>query len=159
MLCGRSSWQMVFDFRGSNGSTVGFVFLVLPVFLLICSRIGSECFVGVEARYRFRPIHCSLSFCGSCPAAGVVVSFLSCSVRIGCLGSLEYRTDRCFGGSTSLLTDRGTLDFLLECLQLDALRVPSQPGLVEGSAKLVWIEVGSGHQWIVCLWDGSRLEL
>ncbi|KAF3515444.1 hypothetical protein DY000_02058463 [Brassica cretica] len=141
---------MEFYSRGSNGSTAGSVFSVLPVFPLIRSGIGSECFVGVGARCRFRPIHCSLRFGGSCPAVGVVVSFLPCSVRIERLGSLEYRTDRCFGGSTSLLTDRGAFDFFLECLQLVALRVPSQPGLVEGSEKLVWIEIGSGHRRIVC---------
>ncbi|KAF2608291.1 hypothetical protein F2Q68_00042967 [Brassica cretica] len=127
---------MEFDSRGSNGSTAGSVFSVLPVFPLIRSGIGSECFVGVGARCRFRPIHCSLRFGGSCPAVGVVVSFLPCSVRIERLGSLEYRTDRCFGGSTSLLTDRGAFDFFLECLQLVALRVPSQPGLVEVTANI-----------------------
>ncbi|KAF3555956.1 hypothetical protein F2Q69_00015088 [Brassica cretica] len=101
---GRSSWRMEFDFWGSNGSTAGSMFSVLPVFPLICSGIGSECFVGVGAR-----------------------------VQIERLGSLEYRTDQCFGGSTSLLTDRGVFDFFLECLQLVALRVPSQPGLVDSS--------------------------
>ncbi|KAF2593823.1 hypothetical protein F2Q70_00042267 [Brassica cretica] len=149
---------MEFNFWGSNGSTVGSMFSVLPVNPLICSGIGSECFVGVGARCRFRPIHCSLSFSGSCPAVGVVLNFLPCSVRIERLGSLEYRTGRCFGGSTSLLTDRGAFDFFLECLQLVALRVPSQSGLVEGSAKLVWIDIGSGHRRIVCPRDSSRLE-
>ncbi|KAF2567679.1 hypothetical protein F2Q68_00026311 [Brassica cretica] len=47
---GRSSWRMEFDFWGSNGSTAGSMFSVLPVFPLICSGIGSECFVGVRAR-------------------------------------------------------------------------------------------------------------
>ncbi|KAF3560623.1 hypothetical protein DY000_02016004 [Brassica cretica] len=121
---------MEFDFWGSNGSSAGSVFLVLPVFPLIRSGSGSECFVGVGARCRSRPIRCSLSFSGSCPAAGVVVSFPPCSVRIERLGSLECRIDRCFGGSTPFFTDQGAFDFYLECLQLDALRVPSQPVLV-----------------------------
>ncbi|KAF3530385.1 hypothetical protein DY000_02042589 [Brassica cretica] len=108
------------------------------VFPLIRSGIGSECFVGVGARCRFRPIHCSLSFGGSCPAAGVVVSFLPCSIRIERLGSLDYRTDRCFGGSTSPLTDRGAFDFFLERLQLDALRVPSHPVPIKG-IRCVWV--------------------
>ncbi|KAF2608269.1 hypothetical protein F2Q68_00043212 [Brassica cretica] len=129
-LGGKSSRRMEFDFWGSNDSTAGSVFSVLPVFPLIHSGIGSECFVGVGARCRFRPIHFSLSFGGSCPAVGVVVSCLPCSILIERLGSLEYRTDRCFEGSTSLLTDRGEFDFFLECLQLAAMRVPSQPGLV-----------------------------
>ncbi|KAF3580553.1 hypothetical protein DY000_02031777 [Brassica cretica] len=51
--------------------------------------------------------------------------------RIERLGSPGYRTDRRFGGSTSLVTDQGAFDFFLERLQLDALRVPSQPGLVD----------------------------
>ncbi|KAF3533033.1 hypothetical protein DY000_02040915 [Brassica cretica] len=68
----------------------------------------------------------------------------SCSI------SLPLLFTGALGGSTPLLTDRVAFDFFLECLQLDALRVPSQPGLVEGSAKLVWIEIGSGHLWIVC---------
>ena len=58
------------------------------------------------------------------------MSFLSCSVRIERLGSPEYRIDQRFGSLTSLVTDRGAFDFFLERLQLDALRVPSQPGLV-----------------------------
>ena len=122
---------MEFDFRGSNGLMAGSVFSVYPVFLLIRPRIGSEYFVGVAVQCRFRPIRYSLSFGGSCPAAGVVVSFMPCSVRIGRLGSPGYRTDRRFGGSTSLITDRGAFDFFLERLQLDALRVHSQPGLVD----------------------------
>ena len=122
---------MEFDFRGSNGLTAGSVFLVPPAFLLIHSGIGSEYFMDVAAQCRFRPICYSLSFGGSCPAAGVVVSFLPCSVRIERLGSPEYRIDRCFGGLTSLITDRGEFDFFLECLQLNALRVPSQPDLVD----------------------------
>ena len=121
---------MDFDIRGSNGSTAGSVFSVLPVFSLIRSGIGSECFVGVGAWCQFCPIHCSLSFGGSFPAVGVVLSFLPCSVGIERLGSLEYQTDRCFVGSTSLLMDRGAFDFFLECLQIVTLRVPSQPGLV-----------------------------
>ena len=99
-------------------------------FPVIRSGIGSECFVGVGAQGRFLPIHRSLSFGESCLAAGVIVNFLSCSVQIERLGSLEYRTVRCFGGSTSLLTDRVAFDFFLECLQLDALRVPFQLGPV-----------------------------
>ncbi|KAF2536781.1 hypothetical protein F2Q68_00020679 [Brassica cretica] len=31
--------------------------------------------------------------------------------------------------------------------------------VLEGSAKLVWIEIGSGHRRIVCPRDDSRLEL
>ncbi|KAF3521682.1 hypothetical protein F2Q69_00048814 [Brassica cretica] len=107
---------------------------VPPAFPLICSGIGSECFVDVATQCQSHPIRCSLSFSGSCPAAGVVVSFLPCNVRIKRLGSPEYRIDRRFGDSMSLLTGRGTFDFFLERLQLDALRVPSQPGLV-------------GYQW------------
>ena len=86
--------------------------------------------MGVGAQCRFRPIHCSLSFGGSYLAVGVVVNFLPFSVQIERLGSLEYRTVRCFGGSTSLLTNRGAFDFFLECLQLDALPVPFQLGPV-----------------------------
>ncbi|KAF2583038.1 hypothetical protein F2Q70_00026272 [Brassica cretica] len=122
---------MGFDFWGSNGLKAGSVFSVPPAFPLICSRIRSEYFVDVAVQCRFRPIRYSLSFDGSCPAAGVVVSFLPCSIRIRPLGSLGYRTDRHFGGSTSLVTDRWSFDFFLERLQLDALRVPSQPGLVD----------------------------
>ena len=122
---------MEFNSKGSNGSAAGSVFSVPHAFPLIRSGIGSEYFVDVEAQCRFRPIRYSLSFGGSCPAAGVVVSFLPCSVRIERLGSPEYRIDRCFGGLTSLITDRGEFDFFLECLQLNALRVPSQPGLVD----------------------------
>ncbi|KAF2601970.1 hypothetical protein F2Q70_00026273 [Brassica cretica] len=122
---------MEFDSRGSNGSAAGSVISVPPAFPLIRSGNGSKYFVDVAAQCRFRPIHYSLSFGGSCPAAGVVVSFLPCSVRIERLGSPGYRTDRRFGGSTSLVTDRGAFDFFLERLQLDALRVPSQPGLVD----------------------------
>ncbi|KAF2592137.1 hypothetical protein F2Q70_00042532 [Brassica cretica] len=129
-LDGGSSWRMEFDFWGSNGSAVGSAFSVPPAFPLIRSGIRSECFADVAAQCRFRPIRCSLSFGGSCPAAGVVVGFLPCSVRTERLGSPECRTDRRFEGSTFLLTDRGVYDFFLERLQLDTLRVPSQPGLV-----------------------------
>ncbi|KAF2537194.1 hypothetical protein F2Q68_00020680 [Brassica cretica] len=122
---------MEFDFWGSNGLTAGSVFSVPPAFPLIHSGIGLEYFVDVAAQCRFRPIRYSLSFGGSCPVAGVVVSFLLCSVQIERLGSPEYRTDRRFGGSTSLVTDRGAFNFFLERLQLDALRVPPQPGLVD----------------------------
>ncbi|KAF3591428.1 hypothetical protein DY000_02020847 [Brassica cretica] len=121
---------MEFDFRGSNGSAAGSVFSVPPAFLLIRSGIGSEYFVDVATQCRFCPIRYSLSFGGSCHAVGVVVSFLPCSIRIESLGSPEYRIDRHFGGLTSLVTDRGLFDFFLERLQLDALRVPSHPGLV-----------------------------
>ena len=107
---------MEFDFWGSNGLTAGSVFSVPPAFPLIHSGIGLEYFVDVAAQCRFRPIRYSLSFGGSCPAAGVVVSFLPCSVRIERLGSPEYRIDRRFRGSTSLVTDRGAFDFFLERL-------------------------------------------
>ncbi|KAL0649395.1 hypothetical protein Bca4012_092086 [Brassica carinata] len=126
-------------FAEVNGSVVGSVSFAPPAFPLTCSGIGSEGFVGVGAQCRFRPIHCSLSFGGSCPAAGVVVNFLPCSIQIERLGSLEYRTVRCFGGSTSLLTD--------ECLQLDDLRVSFQLGPV--------FPVGG----ICCVWDDSFVSL
>ncbi|KAF2570126.1 hypothetical protein F2Q70_00002288 [Brassica cretica] len=120
---------MEFDFWGSNGSATGSAFSVPLAFPLICSGIGSECFADVAVQCRFRPTRCSLSFGGSCPAAGVVVSFLPCSVRIERLGSPECRTNWRFEGSTFLLTDLGVFDFFLECLQLHTLRVPTQPGL------------------------------
>ncbi|KAF3536288.1 hypothetical protein F2Q69_00021141 [Brassica cretica] len=132
---------MDFDFWGSDGSAAGSAFLVPPVFPLIHSGIGLECFVDVAAQCRFCPIRCSLSFGGSCHAAGVVVSFLLCSVQIEHLGCPECRTDRYSEGSTFPLTDRGVFDFFLERLQLDALRVPSQPGLVVpiGGIRCVWV--------------------
>ncbi|KAF2605964.1 hypothetical protein F2Q68_00042972 [Brassica cretica] len=110
---------MEFDFRGSNGLTAGSVFLVPPAFPLIHSGIGSEYFVDVAAQCLFRPIRYSLSFGGSCPAAAVGVSFLTCSIQIERLGSLEYRIDRRFGGLTSLITDRGACDVFLEQIDLD----------------------------------------
>ena len=121
---------MEFDFRGSNCLTAGSVFLVPPAFLLIHSGIGSEYFVDVAAQCLFSPIRYSLSFGGSCPAVAVGVSFPTCSIQIERLGSLEYRIDRRFGGLTSLITDRGAFVFFLEHFEFDALRVPSQPGLV-----------------------------
>uniref|UniRef100_A0A0D3AT79 Uncharacterized protein n=1 Tax=Brassica oleracea var. oleracea TaxID=109376 RepID=A0A0D3AT79_BRAOL len=125
---------MEFDFRGSNGLVAVSVFLVPPAFSLIRSGIGPDCFVGVGAQCRFRPIHCSLSFSGSFPVDGVVVSFLPCSVWIKRLGSLECRTDRCFGETRQFLEVRSLLlKFVLE-----------------GSAILVWIEIGSSHERIVC---------
>ena len=121
---------MEFNLRGSNGLAVRSAFLIPLAVPLIRSGIGSECFVDVEAQCRFHPIRCSLSFGGSCPATGVVVSFLPRNVRIEHLGSPEYRTGRHFEGSMLLLTDREVFDFFLERLQLDTLRVPSLPGLV-----------------------------
>ena len=121
---------MEFDFRGSNGLAVGSAFSVPLAIPLIRSGIGYECFVDVAAQSRFHPIRCSLSFGGSCPATGVIVSFLPCSVWIERLGSPEYRTDRRFEGLMLLLTDREVFDFFHERLQLDTLRVPSLPGLV-----------------------------
>ncbi|KAF2542192.1 hypothetical protein F2Q68_00029198 [Brassica cretica] len=128
-----------------------FVSLAPPASPSIRSGIGSECFVDVAVQCRFRPIHCSLSFGGSCPAAGVVVNFLPCSVQIERLGYLECRTVRFFGGWTSPLTDRGGFDFFPECLQLDALVVIIPQSSV--SSPRVWAR-GVGE--IGLDWDRVR---
>ncbi|KAF3545529.1 hypothetical protein DY000_02007604 [Brassica cretica] len=113
-------------------------------------RSGWSSILG-DRMCRFRPIHYSLSFGGSCPAAGVIVNFLPCSIQIECLGSLECRTARCFGGWTSPLTDRGAFDFFPECLQLDALRVPFRLGPIFSSPR-VWArgvgEIGLDWDWV-----------
>ncbi|KAF3527061.1 hypothetical protein F2Q69_00046371 [Brassica cretica] len=125
------SCLMEFDFRGSMGLVVGSEFLVPRAFQSIRSGIGLECFVGVGAPYRFRLIHSSLSFGGSCPAAVVVVSFLPRSVQIERLGSPEFRTERHFGGLMYSLMDRGTFDSFLERSWLDDLRAPSHLALID----------------------------
>ncbi|KAG2292588.1 hypothetical protein Bca52824_039257 [Brassica carinata] len=86
---------------------------------------------ALEPPYRFRLIHSSLSFGGSCPAAVVVVSFLLCSVQIERLGSPEFRTDRHFGGSMYSIMDRGTFDSFFESSRLGDLRAPSQPAPID----------------------------
>ena len=121
----------LFGFRGSTGLVVGSEFSVPRAFQSIHSRIGLECFVGVGAPYRFRLIHCSLSFSGSCPAAVVVVIFFPCSFQIERLGSPEFRTDRHFEGSMYSLMDRGTFDSFFERSRLDDLRAPSQLALID----------------------------
>ena len=125
-LDGVSLSRMEFDFRESKGLVVGSEFSVPRAFQSIRSGIGLECFVGVGTPYRFRLIHSSLSFGGSCSAAAVVVSFLPCSVQIERLGSPEFRTDRHFGGSMYSLMDLGTFDSFLESSRLGDLRAPSQ---------------------------------
>ena len=120
---------MEFDFRGSDDSAVGLAFSAPAVFLLIRFAIGLECFVDVAAQCLFLPIHCSLSFGESCPAAGVILNFLLCSARIGRLGSPECRTVMYFEGSTFPLMDQAVFDFFLE-RWLDTQRAPFQPGLV-----------------------------
>ncbi|KAF3536952.1 hypothetical protein F2Q69_00021033 [Brassica cretica] len=149
---------MEFDFWGSNGLAAGSAFSVSLAIPLIRSGIGLEGFVDVAAQCRFHPIRCSFSFGGSCFETGVVVSFLPCSVWIERLGSPESRTDRRFEGLMLLLTDREVFDFFHKRLQLDTLR--TRPFLevrspllefgLEGSAKLVWIEIGSDHRRFVC---------
>ncbi|KAL0644480.1 hypothetical protein Bca4012_042770 [Brassica carinata] len=122
---------MEFDFWGSTGLVVRSEFLVPRAFRSIRFGIGLECFVGVGAPYRFRLIHCTLSFGGLCPAAVVVVSFLPRSVQIKRLGSPKFRTDRHFRGSMYSLMDHGTFDSFLERSRLDDLRAPSQLALID----------------------------
>ena len=84
------SLQMEFDSRRSDDLVVEFAFLAPHVFPYIRFVIGSEYFADLATRYLFHTARCNSSFGGLSPVAGVVVSFLPCSVRIERLGSPEY---------------------------------------------------------------------
>ncbi|KAF3541111.1 hypothetical protein F2Q69_00022055 [Brassica cretica] len=97
---------MEFDSRRSDDPVVEFAFLAPHVFPYIRFVIGSEYFADLEARYLFHPARCNSSFGGLSPVAGVVVSFLPCSIRIERLRSPEYLKVMYFGDLAFLLIDR-----------------------------------------------------
>nr|VDC97082.1 unnamed protein product [Brassica oleracea] len=80
---------MEIDSRRLDDPVVEFAFLAPQVFPCTRFVIGSAYIVDLVARYLFRPVRCNLSFGRPCPAAGVVASFLPCSVWIERLGTLE----------------------------------------------------------------------
>ena len=70
-----------------DGPVVEFAFLARQDFLCTRFVVGSAYFVGLVARYLFRPVRYSLSFGRPCLVPGFVASFLPCRVEHS--GTLE----------------------------------------------------------------------